>query len=212
MRIVLISGFLGSGKTTLLIQMADYLLNRFAAPEIAKEAVGKKLAIIENEIGSINLDSKLLKGQDLAMREMLSGCICCSLRDNLALEIHELAKTTNPEWLVIEATGLASAKEVAEGIRHSLDKIYTSISSLVVVDVNRLPYLLDRTKAMVARQLEKVDVLILNKIDLVSEQEKVEACSALKKLCPQVRIIEVSAENGVADDVWERIFAALERR
>jgi G3E family GTPase len=222
MRIVLISGFLGSGKTTLLLRMVDYLRNRAEKGLIGsgsdnarsdvesgvdEDSNKAKIAIIENEIGSVNLDSKMLDGQGLTMREMLAGCICCSLQSNLAMSIEEICQTVSPDWLLIEATGLASAREVATGIRNAVDNsAFSSILSLALVDASRFTYLLERTVSMVKRQLEQIDVLVLNKIDLVSEDERLQTSSTLREMSPDTQIFEVSAENGIPDEIWHEIF------
>ncbi|MCL2883147.1 MAG: hypothetical protein FWF30_01580 [Coriobacteriia bacterium] len=194
MRIILISGFLGSGKTSLLIQMMDYLTRQSPSPRIV---------IIENEIGSINLDSRMLDGKGLTMREMLSGCICCSLLSNLASEITHTAQTLAPDLLIIEATGMANARDVITGIHTSVDEsLYSSVQSIVIVDASRLPYLLERTPRMVSRQLEQLDAVLLNKTDLVLPEELGDVRAALREVVPDARVIEVSAENGVSDESW----------
>ncbi|MCL1879775.1 MAG: hypothetical protein FWF71_04035 [Actinomycetia bacterium] len=206
MRIILLSGFLGSGKTTLLIQLIDYLSRQTFKDDSGGERAAR-IAIIENEIGSINLDSKMLSGKGFAMREMLSGCICCSLQDNLAIEITKITETIDPDWLVIEATGLASAREVTAGLKSAIDDRYYDgdIHSIVLVDASRLPMLLEKTKTMVSRQLERVDVLVLNKIDLVSDEEKSNCYERLREIKPDTRMVEMSAEKDVADDTWQQV-------
>ncbi|MBL7005961.1 MAG: hypothetical protein ISR78_02640, partial [Spirochaetia bacterium] len=72
MQILIISGFLGSGKTTLLLGLSEFLVRR-----------GERVAIIENEVGEIPVDSSCLKAQGLTVRELYAGCICCSLREDL---------------------------------------------------------------------------------------------------------------------------------
>ena len=207
MQIILISGFLGSGKTTLLIQLSDYLFQLNPPSDSASSSTTNKIAIIENEIGSINLDSRMLNKKGYTLREMLSGCICCSLQDNLGMEITNIAKSLQPDWLLIEATGLASAREVAEGIRSMVDKKhYSSIFSIVLADTSRLPMLLQVTERMVHRQLEYVDALILNKIDLITSGQLDQCRQELLAINPDMQVIEVSAEKGIPSEVWQRLF------
>ena len=209
MKIIILSGFLGAGKTTFLLRMVDYLYNQPLYSGSGDESEPARIAIIENEIGSVNLDSRMLDGKGLTMREMLSGCICCSLRQNLAMEITQLTETISPDLIIIEATGLASGREIIEGLKYYVEEDDTPLFSIVLVDASRLPYLLERTPAMVGRQLEEVDVLVLNKIDLVSPEAKVEACQLLKEISPGVQIVETAAENGIAVEAWQQIFAGL---
>jgi G3E family GTPase len=96
MDILVISGFLGSGKTTLLLAVAKGLV-----------ASGRKVAIIENEIGKVGVDGETIAAEGLAVKELFSGCICCSLRINLVNTLLELERTTEPDIVIIEPSGVA---------------------------------------------------------------------------------------------------------
>jgi len=200
MRIVILSGFVGSGKTTLLLRLAAYL-KTLTVGEAKRLA---RVAIIENEIGSVGIDTKALGASGLEVREMLSGCVCCSLQENLAFTIAELATTIAPDWLLIEATGLASGSQVAEGIRTSAS-IQTQITSLVLVDAQRLEGLLAKAEMMVRRQLVGADVLLLNKVDLLTDDQLETVRRTLRGLQPEARIIELSAASGIAVEQWREI-------
>ena len=96
MQILIISGFLGSGKTSILMPFVKRL-----------SAKGKKVAIIENEIGEIGVDDLYLKENGLYVKEIYHGCVCCGLRTNLIRSLIELERDYNPDVIVVEPTGVA---------------------------------------------------------------------------------------------------------
>jgi Ni2+-binding GTPase involved in maturation of urease and hydrogenase len=198
MRIIVLSGFLGSGKTSLLLQLAPYLSRTQVSGRTAK------VAIIENEVGAVGVDGKALAGSGLEVREMLSGCICCSLQDNLAFSITEMRELYAPDYLVIEATGLASGSQVAKGIRATVDGV-RDIESVVVVDASRFMELLGKTGMMVERQLEGADTLVLNKTDIVSKSELAEVTAAVVGISPDARLVSLAASGQLSDDLLRAI-------
>ncbi|MCL1879774.1 MAG: hypothetical protein FWF71_04030 [Actinomycetia bacterium] len=209
MRIILLSGFLGSGKTTLLAQLAGYLGQTTVTDDPSGQR-SARVALIENEVGSKSLSSELPRCEGITSKEMLSSCITCALRDNLALAITHSAKTESPDWLLIETPELASAKEVAADIRSTVDrKLFSSISSIVVQDASRLAMFMEKSERLVGRQLEQVDVLILNKVDKVSQAELAGCLAILEKIRPDTTPIALSAESGVSGDTWQQVVSVL---
>ena len=95
--VYLLSGFLGSGKTTLLNHLIDYY-----------KALNVKTAVVMNELGDVNLDGQFID-DDVPMAEMLSGCICCTIRGDLSLELKQLIDEHNPDVVLIESTGAAES-------------------------------------------------------------------------------------------------------
>jgi G3E family GTPase len=160
----ILSGFLGSGKTTLLKKALDYY----------KES-GKKPAVIMNELGDINLDGYLL-GETVLMEEMLSGCICCTIRGDLGLAIQSLYLDHNPDVIFIESTGVANPMEIMDGVTDSSLLMKVALKSiLTVVDA---PHLLElsiskkgKTYRLMQDQIRCANILILNKIDQVTSDE-----------------------------------------
>jgi G3E family GTPase len=158
--VTLLTGFLGSGKTTLL----NYIL---------KNKHGKRIAVIENEFGDINIDSDLIIGKSDEIFEMKNGCICCSVRSDLIETLNRLMSRKDKfDYVVIEGTGLASPGPVAQAflledeINQSLflDGIITLIDSR-----NIWSQLKDAEVAW--EQIAFSHVLLLNKSDLISTEE-----------------------------------------
>ena len=174
--VTLLTGFLGSGKTTLL-------------NHILKNKHGKRIAVIENEFGDIDIDSDLIIGKSDEVFEMKNGCICCSVRSDLIETLNRLLNRPDKfDYVVIEGTGLASPGPVAQAflledeINQSLflDGIITLIDSR-----NAWSHLKDAEVAW--EQIAFSHVLLLNKSDLISTTE-------LKTLENHVRGINPTAK------------------
>jgi len=157
-RAVLICGFLGSGKTTLLKEILSW-----------KEEL-TNVAIIVNEFGEVGIDGALLSQQGANVVELTSGCICCSIQGDLKTTILDISERYSPNWLLVEATGLADpagilplfqAPEVSSGI--ILHK------SITVMDVE---YWEGREVfgPLFDNQLKLADLILLNKVDLVPKE------------------------------------------
>nr|WP_263314061.1 GTP-binding protein [Mammaliicoccus sp. Marseille-Q6498] len=164
MAITVLTGFLGSGKTTLLQRL---ILK-------AKEA-GQKVAIIMNEFGSFDVDSQIL-GDDVSTKSLLNGCICCSLKDDMEVVLHNLYHKEKPDLVLIEATGIAHPVEVVEACQNPtlIDKVKMPFI-IGVMDGKR--YLerdryTKQTKLLMEEQMTYAHVIVVNKSDELSTQEK----------------------------------------
>lgn len=160
--IYILSGFLGSGKTTLLQRMVTYWQEQ-----------GLKPAVIMNEIGDVNLEGALIE-ETVPMTEMLGGCICCTIRGDLSLEISNLIKKESPDVIVIEATGIANPMEILDGVSEAALYMKIDLKSVItVVDACHLLSLYEdqkgKTYRLMQEQIRCASYLILNKIDRVNE-------------------------------------------
>jgi G3E family GTPase len=160
----ILSGFLGSGKTTLLKKAVDYYTES-----------GRKPAVIMNELGDVNLDGLLL-GDGLPMAEMLSGCICCTIRGDLGMTIHSLYLENQPDVIFIESTGVANPMEIMDGVTDASLLLEVELKSIVtIIDA---PYLLElsrgeegKTFRLMKDQIRCASFLLMNKVDKVSSSE-----------------------------------------
>jgi G3E family GTPase len=159
--VTVLTGYLGAGKTT--------LMNR-----ILSEPHGKKYAVIVNEFGEAGIDGDLIVGADEEIFEMNNGCICCTVRGDLIRVIGGLMKRArNFDGILIETTGLADPGPVAQTFFADADIAAKSkLDSIVtVVDARHLPQRLKDSKEA-GEQIAFADIIILNKTDLVSADER----------------------------------------
>ena len=206
--VTVLSGFLGAGKTTLL----SHILNN---------RQGKKVAVIVNDMSEINIDKSMIQSEvelshkEEKLVEMSNGCICCTLREDLLLEVTKLAEQKKFDYLVIESTGISEPMPVAEtftfedenGISLSdvarLDTMVTLIDAVnFFKDYDEAKYLNDtgeslgeddhRTIAdLLIEQIEFADILLITKCDLVDEATVKRLSAILKKLNTHAKIIPI---------------------
>ncbi len=182
--VTVLTGYLGAGKTT--------LLNR-----ILSEKHGRKYAVVINEFGELGVDNDLVVDTDEEVFEMNNGCICCTVRGDLIRIVTALMKRKGRlDGIIIETTGLANPAPVAqtffvdEGVkaRTRLDAIIT------VVDAKHLPQrLVDSTEAQ--EQIAFADVIVLNKIDLVTPAEADAVEAQIRAINRSARIIRSEKSN-----------------
>lgn len=216
--VTVLSGFLGAGKTTVLNHI---LHNR----------EGKKVAVIVNDMSEINIDAAFVKSEvslnrsDEKLVEMSNGCICCTLREDLLLEVDKLAKDGRFDYLVIESTGISEPLPVAETFTFadengiSLSDAATLDTMVTVVDaVNFLKdydeakylreageYLSDEDERSVTDllvdQVEFADVLLISKTDLAKPADIERLRAILKVLNTRAKVIPISLGKVDIDDV-----------
>ena len=204
--VTVLSGFLGAGKTTLL----NHILNN---------REGRRVAVIVNDMSEVNIDAALvdkevqLNRAEEKMVEMSNGCICCTLREDLLVEVSRLAKEGRFDYLVIESTGISEPLPVAETFTFrdeedvSLSDVADLDTMVTVVDAVNFSLDLDETDSLQARgeslgeedmrtvsdllidQVEFADVIIINKIDLISSAERERLEHALRQLNRHAEII-----------------------
>jgi len=205
--VTVLSGFLGAGKTTLLNHV---LHNR----------EGLRVAVIVNDMSSVNIDGALIAngGAQLSrteekLVEMQNGCICCTLREDLLIEIQKLAEEKRFDYLLIESTGISEPMPVAETFMFE-DETGNSLSSVARLDtlvtvVDGFNFLKDYQAAedlksknleiseddhrtitdLLIDQVEFADVIILNKTDLISKEEQSQLLALLSKLNPEAKVL-----------------------
>ena len=208
--VTVLSGFLGAGKTTLL----NHVLHN-------KE--GLKVAVIVNDMSEVNVDAELVKNENTLSRteeklvEMSNGCICCTLREDLMVEVERLAKENRFDYLLIESTGISEPVPVAQTFsfvdqENGIDlSRFSYVDTMVTVvdaynffkDFGSPETLKDRELSdiegdhrtivnLLTDQIEFANVILLNKTDLVSEEQLGVLRAAIQKLNPSARIIQTS--------------------
>ena len=177
MKVTIVYGFLGSGKTTFLRSL------------IPKLAAHERVAVLVNEMGEVGIDGTVLESEQMNVQMMSNGCICCELRGDLFAALGELEKKFHPDRLVIEPTGLASPNQI--------DEVFTAREIAAFAKVDSLATILDTTKYRAASeifgdffldQISRSSLVLINKADLVTEDEINEARNFVRTLNPDGRI------------------------
>lgn len=197
MKILLLGGFLGSGKTSVLLPLAKYMTEH-------STYTGTRVAIIENEIGDVSIDGITLRNAGLSVQELFSGCICCTIGTELIEGLKRLEKDANPEWVIIEATGVACPGAVAETILEFIPEM-EEIRTAVLCDAERLHRLLRAITVIAPQQVKDAQVLLLNKIDLVDEERLVQTEAILREFNSEAPIYRICAKEGIDDAVLAAI-------
>ena len=208
--VTVLSGFLGAGKTTLL----NHILHN-------KE--GMRAAVIVNDMSEVNIDANLVKAENTLSRteeklvEMSNGCICCTLREDLMIEVEKLAKAQKFDYLIIESTGISEPIPVAQTFSFESEdgtidlSKFSYVDTMVTVvdaynfmnDFSSPEYLIDRNLSdidgdertivnLLTDQVEFANVILLNKVDLVNDQELRNLYDILHKLNPEAKIIQTN--------------------
>ncbi|WP_026559108.1 GTP-binding protein [Bacillus sp. J37] len=207
--VTVLSGYLGAGKTTLLNHI---LMNK----------ENRKIAVIVNDMSEVNIDASLIKQGGFTrtnekLVQLQNGCICCTLREDLIVEVKKLVEQGNIDYLVIESTGISEPIPVAQTFSYIDEELGINLTDccvldamITVVDANRFWHdfasgetLLDRKEAtdlsdtrevvdLLIDQIEFANILLLNKTDLVNEEDAKELNGVIHKLNPNAKIIETS--------------------
>lgn len=165
-KIDIISGFLGAGKTTFI-------------KKILKEAVsGEQVVLIENEFGEIGIDGGFLKDSGIEIREMNSGCICCSLVGDFAASLSEVLAKYHPDRVIIEPSGVGKLSDVMKAVREASLADVVLNSAVTVVDVQKCKMYMKNFGEFFNNQIENAGTIVLSRTDL-AEEKKVEQAIAL---------------------------------
>jgi len=198
--VTVLTGYLGAGKTT--------LLNR-----ILTEQHGKKFAVVINEFGELGVDNDLVVDTDEEVFEMNNGCICCTVRGDLIRIINGLMKRRDKfDGIIVETTGLADPAPVAQTFFAEEDvKRATKLDAIVtVVDAKNLPARLADSKEA-GEQIAFADIILVNKMDLVSEAEAVEVERRIRAINPYAEIRRSTKSAVPIEAVIGRDAFSLER-
>ena len=163
-KIDVVSGFLGAGKTTLI-------------KKLLKEALdGSKTVLIENEFGEIGIDGGFLKEAGIEIKEMNSGCICCSLVGDFGTSLKEVINTYAPERILIEPSGVGKLSDVLKAVENVAGDLDVEINSAVaVVDASKCKMYMKNFGEFFSNQIEYAGTIILSRTDKV-DQAKLNAC------------------------------------
>ena len=154
MKILLVGGFLGAGKTSLI---------RSVLQGIAVS--GGTAAIIENEIGENGIDDQLLAESAFEITPLFGGCVCCQISGDLISAVLRIRTELAPDWLIIEATGIAFLSELRELLEARKD-LGSAVFGIAVVDITRWSRLYRAMPELMRNQLEGAEIILINKTDV----------------------------------------------
>lgn len=199
--VTILTGYLGAGKTT--------LLNR-----ILSENHGRRVAVIENEFGEVGIDNDLVVHSEEEVFEMNNGCVCCTVRGDLVRILERLARRREKfDRVVIETTGLADPSPVAQTffLDEDLAERFRVDAIATVADARHLPARLEAGSPEAARQIAFADVVVLNKMDLVDEQQAGALRRRIRVLNPTAPVHEAQRAQVPLDAVLDINGFDLER-
>lgn len=175
-KVDVISGFLGAGKTT--------LIRKLFAGDIRKE----KVVLIENEFGEIGIDGSFLKDSGVEIKEINSGCICCSLVGDFALSMKEVIETYHPDRIIIEPSGVGKLSDIVKAINGVEEDLKINILCCVV-DAKKVRLQLHNFGEFLRDQIEYAGTIVVGKVDLVEEEKLGECVAAIREINPKANII-----------------------
>ena len=190
MKILIVSGFLGAGKTTFISALS--------------RKTKKDFAVMENEYGEAGIDGELLKHDRLKVWELTEGCICCSLKSDFASSILTIANTLNPEYLIVEPTGVGLLSSVITNIAKIEYEHIRLLSPLTLVDVHEAASNALAFREIFADQIKHSGLIVLSKTENASLQEIENAHSIIYSIHPAAKIADTPYEN-LPRDWWEQL-------
>ena len=177
-KVDIISGFLGAGKTTLISKLLKEALN------------GEQVVLIENEFGEIGIDGGFLKDSGVEIREMNSGCICCSLVGDFGTSLKEVVDKYHPDRIIIEPSGVGKLSDVIKAVKdlHIENEIKLNSAS-TVADASKCKVYMKNFGEFFNNQIEHAGTIILSRTQNISEEKLNKAIELIRQLNPNAHII-----------------------
>ena len=177
-KIDVVSGFLGAGKTTLIKKL------------LAEALDGSKTVLIENEFGEIGIDGGFLKEAGIEIKEMNSGCICCSLVGDFGASLKEVVSTYAPERILIEPSGVGKLSDVLKAVENVAKDLNVQVNSAVaVVDATKCKMYIKNFGEFFINQIEYAGTIILSRTDKASQEKIAEAVALIREHNAKATII-----------------------
>ena len=183
-KIDIISGFLGAGKTTLI-------------KKLLKEAFeGEQVVLIENEFGEIGIDGGFLKDAGIEIREMNSGCICCSLVGDFGASLKEVVEKYHPDRILIEPSGFGKLSDVIKAVQGVEEDVDIQLNSYTtVVDAKKCKMYMRNFGEFFDNQVQYAGAIIMSRTDIVDEKKAMESMELLRSINEKAAIITTPIEK-----------------
>ncbi len=184
-KIDIVSGFLGAGKTTLIKKL------------LAETLADTKVVLIENEFGEIGIDGGFLKEAGIEIKEMNSGCICCSLVGDFGTSLKEVLHTYEPERILIEPSGVGKLSDVMKAVQDVIDSKDVVLNSAVaVVDASKCKMYIKNFGEFFINQIEYAGTIVLSRTGDISEEKLNKAIELIREHNEKAVIITTPWEQG----------------
>ena len=190
MKFLIVGGFLGSGKTSFILALARYLVQTRGIT---------KVAILENEIGEVGVDDRVLRGSGYRVKGMFDGCVCCTMAGELLINVRMIQEDYNPDWIIMEPTGMAFPGSIRQNLQDTLD-IHPVIVCLA--DAQRWQKILKPLGHLLSLQMKDADLILLNKADLAEPGELDAARESIRELNARAEILCTSTAEGIDSAVF----------
>ncbi len=196
-KIDIVSGFLGAGKTTLIKKL------------LAETLADTKVVLIENEFGEIGIDGGFLKEAGIEIKEMNSGCICCSLVGDFGTSLKEVLHTYEPERILIEPSGVGKLSDVMKAVQDVIDSKDVVLNSAVaVVDASKCKMYIKNFGEFFINQIEYAGTIVLSRTGDISEEKLNKAIELIREHNEKAVIITTPWEQIEGEDILATIEGA----
>ena len=198
-QIDIVSGFLGAGKTTLIKKLLKEALN------------GQKVVLIENEFGEIGVDGGFLKEAGIEIKEMNSGCICCSLVGDFGTSLKEVMTTYAPERILIEPSGVGKLSDVMKAVQDvDMGKDVVLNSAVAVVDASKCKMYIKNFGEFFINQIAHAGTIILSRTQNISEEKLEKAIGLIREHNKKATIITTPWDKLDGNDILKTIEGATD--
>ncbi len=196
-KIDIVSGFLGAGKTTLIKKL------------LAQSLANTKVVLIENEFGEIGIDGGFLKEAGIEIKEMNSGCICCSLVGDFGTSLKEVLHTYEPERILIEPSGVGKLSDVMKAVQDVIDTKDVALNSAVaVVDASKCKMYIKNFGEFFINQIEYAGTIILSRTGDISKEKLDKAIELIREHNEKAAIVTTPWDQIEGDDILAAIEGA----
>ena len=190
MKVLLISGFLGAGKTTFIKELIKH--------------TDKQVAILENEVSSLNIDSDNLQNKELNIWELTEGCICCSTGGDFATSVLTIANSVNPDYLIVEPSGVAMLSNIIKNIKQIEYEQISLLAPIAILDADNYNYYMSDYPAIAKDQIKNARFVIISKINSSNQSELSNIESFIKDINEESEIVNYDYKNADAA-FWNKI-------
>ncbi len=198
MHLIVVTGFLGSGKTTFIVKLAKIAMEK-----------GLKVAIIVNELGEIGIDDQFMKELGFNVREILGGCICCTLVGDLVQTINKLQADYSPDVVIVEPSGAADPRNIVGALSMNPIESLRSKRQIALLDPLRMEMLITVVEPLIVSTIRQADLVLINKADTATAEQIEYTRRVVDQAHPDARVMVISAKNDPEPQVWSEISSCM---